>query len=51
MFSGVARDVLPAEQLADVGPTPRPINPLMYLLAANEPAKVCRVLMREDESP
>jgi len=36
-----------AKQLADVGPTPRPINPHMHLLAANQLRMVCFVLTRE----
>jgi len=44
---GIAGDVLSAKQLADVGPTRRPINPSVHVLAANEPGMVCFVLTRE----
>jgi hypothetical protein len=39
--------VLSAKQLADFGPTPRPINPHVYVLAANQSGMVCFVLTRE----
>jgi len=46
-LSGVAGDVLSAKQLADVGATPRPINPHVHVLAANQLGMVCFVLTRD----